>query len=78
MGPDRVQAGRSLYNVAVAKTNDAATRVPYRGSWFYIADSDIDSKATFTLLAQFFALSAGEVPSTAPILTLPVGTGSVR
>lgn len=58
--------------------NDAATHVPYRGSWFYIADSDIDSKATFTLLAQLFALSAGEIPSMAPILTLPVGIGSVR
>jgi hypothetical protein len=58
--------------------DDAATRVPYRGSWFYIADSDFDSKATFTLLAQLFALSAGEVPSTAPILTLPVGIGSRR
>lgn len=57
---------------------DAATRVPYRGSWFYIADSDFDSKATFTLLAQLFALSAGETPSTAPILTLPVGIGSAR
>jgi hypothetical protein len=57
---------------------DAATRIPYRGSWFYIADSDFDSKATFTLLAQLFALSAGDVPSTAPILTLPVGIGSVR
>ena len=52
--------------------------VPYRGAWFYIADTDIDSKATFSLLMQLFALSAGETPSNAPILTLPVGIGSAR
>ncbi len=52
--------------------------VPYRGVWFCIADTDIDSKATFSLLMQLFALSAGETPSTAPMLTLPVSVGSVR
>lgn len=60
------------------RPDDAAVAVPYRGVWFYIADTDIDSKATFSLLMQLFALSAGETPSTAPILTLPVGIGSVR
>ena len=56
----------------------AAVRVPYRDAWFYIADTDIDSKATFSLMMQLFALSAGENPSTAPILVLPVGIGSAR
>jgi len=60
------------------RPDDAAVSVPYRDAWFYIADTDIDSKATFSLLMQLFALSAGETPSTAPILTLPVGIGSVR
>ncbi len=60
------------------RPDDAAVTVPYRGAWFYIADTDIDSKATFSLLMQLFALSAGENPSTAPILVLPVGIGSAR
>lgn len=33
--------------------------VRYRGSWFYIDDSDLNSKSTFSLLAQLFALQAG-------------------
>jgi hypothetical protein len=60
------------------RPDDAAVTVRYRGACFYIADPDIDSKATFSLLMQLFALSAGETPSNAPILTLPVGIGSAR
>ena len=57
---------------------DARISVRYRGSWFYMSDSDSDAKATFSLLVQLFALSAGESPSPGPVLTLPVGIGSVR
>ncbi len=57
---------------------DVYVSVPYRSSWFYMSDSDSDAKATFSLLAHLFALSAGESPSPGPILTLPVGIGSVR
>jgi hypothetical protein len=52
---------------------DAYAAVAYRGSWFYIHDSDLNSKSTFLLLAQLLALQAGEFESTGPILTLPVG-----
>jgi len=44
----------------------------YRGSWFYIDDDDLTSKSTFSLLMQLFALQAGEVKATVPILTLPL------
>jgi len=50
----------------------AAIRVWYRGTWFYIDDSDLNSKSTFSLLAQIFSLQAGKVPSNAPLLTLPI------
>lgn len=36
--------------------NVAATAVRYRGSWFYIADDDLDSKSTFVLLTQLMSL----------------------
>jgi hypothetical protein len=52
---------------------NAAVRTFYRGSWFYIDDADLESKSTFSLLGQLSNLQAGEVPSTAPLLTLPVG-----
>jgi hypothetical protein len=47
--------------------------VRYRGNWFSIDDSDLASKSTFSLLMQLLALQAGEIRSTAPVLTLPVG-----
>ena len=52
---------------------DAAVTVRHRGRWFYIDDTDLDSKSTFALLGQLFALQAGGVESVAPVLTLPVG-----
>lgn len=50
----------------------AAVRVQYRGMWFYIDDSDLTSKSTFALLMNLFALQAGDIPTIAPVLTLPV------
>ncbi len=58
---------------AAQQPENAYTAVKYRSSWFYIDDSNLTSKSTFVLLMQLFALQAGEVKSTGPILTLPVG-----
>ncbi len=51
----------------------AAVAVRYRGSWFYIDDSDLKSKSTFSLLTQLFALQAGSKERLVPLLTLPIG-----
>ena len=51
---------------------NAYSVVYYRGSWFYIDDSDLTSKSTFSLLMQLFALQAGDIRATGPVLTLPV------
>jgi hypothetical protein len=47
--------------------------IHYRGTWFYIDDSDLSSKSTFSLLAQIFSLQAGKIQDNAPLLTLPIG-----
>ena len=52
---------------------DAAVAVHYKGSWFYIDNSDLSSKSTMALLSQLFALQAGEAKTVTPVLTLPVG-----
>jgi len=52
---------------------NAAVAVNYRDSWFYIDDSDLDSKSTFSMLGQIFALQSGNVKSMTPVLTIPVG-----
>ncbi len=50
----------------------AFVSVRYRGAWFYIDDSDLDSKSTFSLLTQLLALQSGEIKPQVPLLTLPV------
>lgn len=64
-----------LLKIKSAKTleEDPAVAARYRGSWFYISDSDLNSKSTFSLLSQLFALQAGNVQTTTPVLTIPLG-----
>jgi len=52
----------------------AAASVWYRGSWFYIDDSDLSSKSTFSLITQLLAVQSTEVQRMVPVLTLPVGS----
>jgi hypothetical protein len=47
--------------------------VQHRGWWFYIADDDPSSKATFNLVNILFSLQAATGKGKSPILTLPVG-----
>lgn len=55
-----------------AKARKNAFHVKYRDYWYYIPDSDLSSKSTFFLLQQLFALQAGDVKGSVPVLTLPV------
>lgn len=55
------------------RPRDAAVAVQYRGYWFYIADTDLTSKSTFTLLSQLGSLQAGVEAGPGPVLTIPVG-----
>ncbi|UCD27893.1 MAG: hypothetical protein JSV03_12415 [Planctomycetota bacterium] len=52
---------------------NAAVAVRYKEHWFYISESDLESKATFSLLVQLFELQAGKEAGAAPVLTLPIG-----
>ena len=55
------------------KPEENSMTIFYRGSWFYIDDSDLSSKSTFSLLSQIFSLQAGKIKDNAPLLTLPIG-----
>jgi len=54
------------------KPDNAQVAINYRGSWFYIDDSDLNTKYSFLLLDQLAALLGGKVETTGPLLTLPV------
>lgn len=64
-----------LLSVRFSETrpDNAFVKIFYRDTWFYIDDSDLDSKSTFNLLGQLFNLQAGDVGGGGPILTLPLG-----
>jgi hypothetical protein len=53
--------------------HNAAVAARYRGYWYWIDDSDLDSKSTFSYLSQLFALRAGHSSGPGISLTLPVG-----
>ncbi|MGR9116619.1 MAG: hypothetical protein ACU85E_12700 [Gammaproteobacteria bacterium] len=62
-----------LVKTSQTEPDNAAVSVFYRGTWFYIADNDLQSKSTFMLLLQLFNLQAGQTHYSGPTLTLPVG-----
>jgi len=69
-----VTEGLMRIRSSLDRPDDAAIAVPYRGYWFSIADDDLDSKSTFALLTQLYALQAGApVAGGAPVPTIPVG-----
>lgn len=55
------------------RPENSFVKVRYRGSWFFIEDTDLTSKSTFMLLAQLFSLQAGDIKMIEPTLTLPIG-----
>lgn len=69
----RVTDGLMRIRSSETRPAEAAVAVRHRGSWFFIDDRDIDSKSTFAMLGQVLALQAGDVQSTLPVLTIPVG-----
>ncbi len=69
----RVTDGIMRIRTTDSRPRSAAVAVSHRGQWFYIDDADLDSKSTFSLLAQLFALQAGGAEGMTPVLTLPVG-----
>jgi hypothetical protein len=52
---------------------NARVAIPYRGYWFYIAESDHDTKSTFSLLVEMSRLELATKTGVGPVLTLPIG-----
>lgn len=52
---------------------NAQVAIEYRGSWFYLDDSDLTSKYSLLLVDQLASLLGGKIEKAAPLLTIPVG-----
>lgn len=61
-------------HVQLKKPENAAVKVIYNGNWYYINKSDLESKSTFSFLAQIFFLQAGHDEKTKPLITIPIGS----
>ena len=68
-----VMRGMIRIRSSAIQPRNAFVSVRYGGSYFYIARVDAESKESFTLLFVLFTLNAGEKPTGAPLLSLPIG-----
>ena len=50
---------------------DAYAAVPYKGYWYWIDDTDIASKRSFTFLMILFSLAETGQTTAAPVVTVP-------
>jgi len=62
-----------LVHSSVEEPEQAAVKVFYRDTWFYIADADQDSKTTFALLSMLITLKSGDASGLMPLITIPSG-----
>jgi hypothetical protein len=62
-----------VYSVkADARPSKAHVAVPYKGHWFYIDQTDQDTKSTFSLLLELSRLEVLGKVGSGPLLTLPL------
>jgi len=71
---DRNLGSNVLLTVLSSQTEPANAwlKVEYRGTWFYVPSTDLDSRSSFSLLSALFASVVGDVPGADPVLTIPV------
>lgn len=68
----KVTTGMMTVHYSKSIPRNAAVSVYYHDYWFYVAESDQDSKKTFAMLSQLYALLSKDVTNNGPVLTLPV------
>ena len=69
----REQGGPPLLEIlsGTAPPADAYVAVPYKGRWFWIADTDFRSKSIFGAVMLLFSISDVGVRSAPPVVTVP-------
>jgi hypothetical protein len=70
---DWAEVHGDLFQVRSSATEPqkAHVKVFYRNVWFYIPDTDADSKVTFALMSMLVMLQAGDANKITPLITLP-------
>lgn len=62
-----------LLHIASGETRpaDAFVAVPYHGRWFWIPDTEVAAKYTFSFVMLLFSVSDKGAQSTSPVVTIP-------
>lgn len=68
----RVLNGLFRVHWSKARPSNAHVAVRYEGHWFYIANTDQSTKATFSLVLELSRLELNTMGGQAPLLTLPL------
>ena len=70
--PQATQSGPPMrVFVADAAPKNAHVAVPYAGRWYWIADTDIESKTTFGIVMLLFSIADTGSKGAAPVVTIP-------
>jgi hypothetical protein len=71
----QVMAGffRVRSNTGAERPSGAQVAIQYKGYWFYIDETDHETKSTFTLLMELARLNLSDKTGTKPVFTLPLG-----
>lgn len=65
-----VTVGMVRIRTSATKPDNAYVKIRYRGSWFYVDNSDFDSKETFNLLGMVMGIYQGKIQSFLPVFTI--------
>ena len=57
--------------VGAAAPNDASVAVRYNNRWFWVADTDIQSKTIFAIVMLLFSISETGIRGSAPVVSIP-------
>lgn len=65
--------GSQLLHVNSSKSEpeQAQVKVKFRGQWFWVDDSDVNSKMTLALLRMLLFIKSVDKPANQPVLTIP-------
>ncbi|MEH6584495.1 MAG: hypothetical protein V7754_21360 [Halioglobus sp.] len=58
---------------SVEAPENSSLTIQRKGYWYYIDDSDLQSRKTFSMLTALFSVVGGTVPGAQPVMTIPVG-----
>ena len=67
--------GGDLFHIrtSASEPSNDPVRVFYRDAWYYVSDTDADTKTTFALMTMILMLQGGDATRMQPLVSIPAG-----